>query len=863
MSGTVKCVIWDLDQTLWQGVLLEDGEVTLSEEIREVIVTLDARGILQAVASRNDHDHAWAQLEKLGVAEYFVLPRIGWGPKSDSVRAIAEELNFAHHTIAFIDDQPVERAEVAHHLPDVRVYPAELAVALPTLPEFTPATVTVDSRNRRQMYQAGFRREAERADFTGPDEQFLRTLNLELRITRANDDDIARLEELTLRTSQMNATGVHYSDEDLRALLTDPRHEVLVVSMSDRFGPHGTVGVLLLEKHTSVWHLKLLATSCRVVSFGAGSVLLRWLTDQAAQAGTHLVADFRKTDRNRMMEVAYRFTGFGDDQCRCRAALRPGPEDVQRLHLTPTHQDPPATMRVEAPTLRTDRTLYEWFAGSVERFPNEPALEVRGRTLTYRELHELTLTIAARIVEEHGGVPSRIALLAAHSAAAYAGYLAGQRLGATVIPLNPAFPAERNTTICEMTNPEVLLTDEASANKLPADAAPTVVTVSDETPRSDKDELPPYCPSAGDIAYIVFTSGSTGRPKGVPARHRYASSYIEMMIARYEVGPGCRMSNTYELTFDGTIFDMFVTWGAGATLVVPDRGELLKPIDHIINRRLTHWFSIPSLLSISAALGNVPNGMVTALKYCIFVGEPLTLRHCAAWRAVAPNTVIDNIYGPTELTVTCSTYRLPQNPNDYPKTSNDTVPIGEVHETLEYIVLDKQGNPATEGELCVRGPQRFDGYLHPEDNKGRFLNHNGTKVEIYDGTDELTDSYYYRTGDRVRQEPNHLLHLGRLDNQVKIRGYRIELGEVEAAMRRHPTVKEAIAVTTKQGEETELVGFYTGDPLTTTDYMLWLRRRIPVYMVPRRFHHLETWPLNVNGKTDRLALATLAAEAAD
>jgi methoxymalonate biosynthesis protein len=351
---TVKCLVWDLDETLWQGTLLEDGEVRLPEEVRKVVVELDARGILQSVASRNDHDHAWAKLEALGIAEYFVLPQIGWGAKSESVRLIADRLNFAHTTIAFVDDRPAERAEVAFHLPDVRVYPAEEVLSLPDLPEFTPATSTVDSRRRRQMYQAGFRREAERAEAAGPDEEFLRSLDLVMRIGRATGDELTRVEELTLRTSQMNATGVHYPDAALRALIADPDHEVLVVTMTDRFGPHGAVGVVLLERHPLCWHLKLLATSCRVVSYGAGATLLNWLSDEAARAGVHLVADFRPTDRNRMMEIAYRFAGFDDRTCPCTATLTPveapgrraepsaepsaeptAVDGLQRLHLVP------------------------------------------------------------------------------------------------------------------------------------------------------------------------------------------------------------------------------------------------------------------------------------------------------------------------------------------------------------------------------------------------------------------------------------------------------------------------------------------------------------------------------------------------
>lgn len=355
--NTVKCLVWDLDNTLWQGVLLEDSEVHLREQIRRVIVGLDERGILQAVASRNDHRHAWARLEQLGIAEYLVLPQIGWGPKSASVKAIAEKLQFALSAVAFIDDTAMERAEVAHFLPEVRCYPAEMAEQLLELPEFTPVTATEDARERRRMYQAGFARETARSQFTGANEEFLRAAGLEMRIQRAEGADLARVEELTLRTSQMNATGVHYSAETLRALLSDVDHELLLVSMTDRFGPHGAVGIVLLEKRPAVWHLKLLATSCRVVAFGAGAVLLNWLIDQAASAGVNLVADFRRTDRNRMMEVAYRFAGFTDAPVEGVADLPPAASDgIERLGLRPERRCAPVTMTLHAVQLAPPRT---------------------------------------------------------------------------------------------------------------------------------------------------------------------------------------------------------------------------------------------------------------------------------------------------------------------------------------------------------------------------------------------------------------------------------------------------------------------------------------------------------------------------
>ncbi|WP_158841360.1 HAD-IIIC family phosphatase [Saccharothrix deserti] len=341
----VKCLVWDLDATLWHGVLAEADEPRLRPEAHAALVELDRRGVLHAVASKNDHDAAWAKLEELGVAKYFVAARIGWGPKSDSVREIAEELGFALDTIAFVDDQAVEQAEVAFHLPAVRCYLADRVSDLVTLPEFdVPRTAT--AARRRELYQARSRRAAARREFTSTDEDFLRSLDAVMTIGQATAADLDRLAELTRRTSQMNATGVHYSHEVLEALLSDADHEVLVVRLRDRFGDHGEVGIVLLDRGAAVWHLKLLATSCRVVSYGVGSTVLRWLIDRAVGAKVHLVADFRRTERNRMMAVTYRFAGFEDRSCECVADLVPSTADVRRLHLEPTPQPVSRTVRL-------------------------------------------------------------------------------------------------------------------------------------------------------------------------------------------------------------------------------------------------------------------------------------------------------------------------------------------------------------------------------------------------------------------------------------------------------------------------------------------------------------------------------------
>jgi methoxymalonate biosynthesis protein len=357
-GSVVKCLVWDLDDTLWNGTLLEGDRVFIDDEVRHTVEVLDSRGILQSIASKNDHDLAWSCLSELGVAEYFILPQIAWSPKSNSVLYIAAQLNFSQDTIAFVDDQPTERAEVAFHLPEVRCYSQSQIVALPRLPEFNPKVVTIDASRRRHMYQAAVRRDEYRNGFQGPDDAFLCSLDLRLRIERAAVEDLPRAEELTLRTSQMNATGIHYSETMLRELCVDPDHEVMLVSLDDRFGSHGVVGVVLVEKHGAYWHLKLLATSCRVVSFGVGATVLTWLISHASDAGVHLVADFRATERNRIMEITYRFLGFNDFGCPCHNLL-PQRDGIERMHLVPDPREVPTTMQLLAPDLKSPSSARE------------------------------------------------------------------------------------------------------------------------------------------------------------------------------------------------------------------------------------------------------------------------------------------------------------------------------------------------------------------------------------------------------------------------------------------------------------------------------------------------------------------------
>ncbi|MET9499265.1 HAD-IIIC family phosphatase [Streptomyces sp. NPDC006552] len=307
---TVKCVVWDLDNTVWDGVLLEDGDVTLRPGAVEAIRTLDERGILHSVASRNDHDAAMAKLAEFGLAEYFLHPQINWGDKSGSVRAVAEALNIGIDTLAFVDDQPFERDEVRFAHPEVLCVDAADAAGLPGLPELRPRFVTADSRERRHLYRADARRRQAEDSHGGTSEEFLASLGMRFGIAPAEERDLQRAEELTVRTNQLNATGYTYSYEELDAFRRSPRHDLLVADLEDTYGTYGKIGLALVERGDAVWTVKLLLMSCRVMSRGVGTVLLHHLIRTAHAAGVTLRAEFIPTDRNRTMFVTYKFAGF-------------------------------------------------------------------------------------------------------------------------------------------------------------------------------------------------------------------------------------------------------------------------------------------------------------------------------------------------------------------------------------------------------------------------------------------------------------------------------------------------------------------------------------------------------------------------
>ncbi len=341
-TRTVKVVVWDLDNTLWDGTLLEGDDVRPRPGVVEALRTLDERGVLHSIASRNEPDHALAKLKELKLDHFFIYPQIGWGSKAEGVKRVAETINIGLDTVCFIDDQPFEREEVAHSYPEVMLLEATEAARLPQMNEMMPRFITDESKIRRQMYQADAQRNQAEETHEGVGEEFLATLGMVFTIGPCAEEDLKRAEELTVRTNQLNATGYTYSYEELDALRHSDQHLLLVASLTDKYGPYGKIGLALVEKGAEAWTLKLMLMSCRVMARGVGTVLLNHIHSLARDAGKPLIAEFKPTDRNRQMKITYMVTGFKDFEERDGIKLLKG--DPSRIQPFPDYVD----VRIEA-----------------------------------------------------------------------------------------------------------------------------------------------------------------------------------------------------------------------------------------------------------------------------------------------------------------------------------------------------------------------------------------------------------------------------------------------------------------------------------------------------------------------------------
>ncbi len=521
------------------------------------------------------------------------------------------------------------------------------------------------------------------------------------------------------------------------------------------------------------------------------------------------------------------------------------------------------------PETQPSAFLWSGFLRSVERFPDRPAVEVAGCEISYRRLAERAKRIAAAIQSSRTveALPLT-AVFCYRSEMAYAGVLGALLAGDGYVPLNRTFPVERTKLMLERSECVSVIVDADSERQLeailPGCARRMTVICPDRAETRDLiSKFPTHCFVGGNdlppaenwrlpevsreaIAYLLFTSGSTGQPKGVMVSHRNVLHYLDFVIARYGFHSEDRLSQTFDLTFDLSVHDMFVAWHSGACVCCPSQKQMIKPGPFINDSRLTAWFSVPSTAVFMRRLGGLKSDLYPRLRISLFCGEALPMAVARQWSLAAPNSVLENIYGPTELTIACTAYRWDRETSES-ECENGLVPIGTPFGGMRALIVDEQLQETTEGELIMTGPQLTLGYWRdPEKTNAAFV--------PVPGREEL----YYRTGDRVRVATSKktLLYLGRLDSQIKVLGHRVELGEVEAAVRAASGVDGVVAIgwpasgATADGIEV----FLQSEECDAKAILQRLKETLPSYMVPRQIRKRKQFPLNSNGKFDRKEL---------
>ena len=502
----------------------------------------------------------------------------------------------------------------------------------------------------------------------------------------------------------------------------------------------------------------------------------------------------------------------------------------------------------------TDDSLRSGFLRSAAAMPGAIALSLRGREFSYAELERTARRWAAALIQLVGEPPKRVAIFGARSEVSYAGALAALCSGATFVPLNPKFPASRTREMLRLSDVDALVADAHARPQLKEICAglekpPRLLVPDDAVAVAPLDALPPV--TGADIAYLLFTSGSTGTPKGVPVTHSNVRHFIDVVTRRYTITPADRFSQTFDQTFDLSMFDLFVAWQSAARVCVPEPIDLVAPTAFIRKHQLTVWFSVPSIVTLMRRKGLLTANSLPTLRWSLFCGEALAQTSAEAWQDAALNSTVENLYGPTELTIACLAHRW-----DARKSpglcENGIVAIGRPFEGLDAAILDDALEPVgtgDAGELCVSGPQTVPGYWRdPARTQERFVQppHVGA-----------ARGCFYRTGDRVRQTSGgEFVYLGRVDDQIKVRGYRVEPGDIEAVLRTDTRVADAVVVgwPEESGSALGIVAFVCGGQVDVAALRRVAESRLPDYMRPAEFVLVEDFPLNANGKVDRKAL---------
>ncbi|HEX5873144.1 MAG TPA: amino acid adenylation domain-containing protein, partial [Pyrinomonadaceae bacterium] len=498
-----------------------------------------------------------------------------------------------------------------------------------------------------------------------------------------------------------------------------------------------------------------------------------------------------------------------------------------------------------------EECIHERFETQVDQTPNAVALISDDEVVTYRELNSRANRLANYLLRLGAGTESRVGICLERSVKAVVSILAVLKAGAAYVALDPNYPLERLDFIRHDAQLSLLITEEPLATSWTTGDAKVILLDRDWAAiEAESGETPSTPVSANNLAYVVYTSGSTGRPKGVMALHRGAMNRFNWMWRTYPFTANEVCCQKTSLAFVDFVWEVFgpLLQGIPGVIIPDDVVKDPRELNRVLAaNHVTRIVLVPSLLRAMLDDLGGRKKQLPDLKIWVCSGEALPIDLCERFKAILPDRVLLNLYGSSEASADSTYYEV----EDREFTRN--ILIGSPLDNTQIYLLDERLRPAPAGtpaELHIGGDGLARGYLgRPELTAEKF---------IPDPFSKVPGQRLYKTGDLARwTDEGKLEYAGRRDHQVKIRGVRIELAEVEAALSRHPDLKQAVinALEDTPGEK-RLVAYVvpTDGPLSVSQLRNFIRQELPEYMVPSAFVFLERLPVTASGKVDRLAL---------
>lgn len=492
-------------------------------------------------------------------------------------------------------------------------------------------------------------------------------------------------------------------------------------------------------------------------------------------------------------------------------------------------------------------TLPDLFLATAQANPAAVALiGADGESVTYAGLHQRAEHVAATLLASGAQAGDIVGIALPKSIAQIIAVVGASLAGLVWLPVDSRLPVERRNTILAHSGCRWLIADDP--RDLPADVR--AVTAGDIARHAGGALVPPRrAPS--DRAYVIYTSGSTGAPKGVVISHTAARNTVLDINRRFGVTADDRVLALSALSFDLSVYDIWGTLAAGGAIVVPEDSEFPDPnamLALCARTGVTVWNSVPALIDMAlSAARHRPAPELASLKTIMLSGDWIALPLARRLRMDYPETRLWSLGGATEAAIWSNFY-----PVETVESHWASVPYGVALAGQQLHVLDARGRPSPSGvtgEIHIEGFGLAEGYLNDTAKTAASFFHHASGRRLY------------RTGDLGRVLPCGAIEfLGRKDFQMKIRGHRIEAGDIEAHLTRHPDVEQALALAVPGPDGAPmLVACHTGAADPSIPLAAWLAERLPRYMVPDRFVHLDALPLGANGKRDRKAATALAA----